>query len=512
MIARRRKSYLEQDRLVSKFNEKFVRITGGSKSEGFSSCFETDYDRLNLYKSVVCICNQCECRQIAVETESVFELSSEKCHPGHFKLKLLKLQEVQSKNEEKQDYSNLDTKPELENTSKDVELIARSLVNIHKQCLLSSDRFMQNHEEDILLDINGGWKKCDRSGPSVPSTRGLYHRDDVFAFRCPCQRHLLADWASRQRRFNWPEPDLIEAVMEIDANVVPVGCPESEHKDLEWRICFGERVLSDSFNETQSMLYVILKYINSSVFSSVCSDISSYVMKNIVFWMIEDNPSDLFSVDNLLHLVWLALQMLHKAVKFRRLSYYMLTDRNLLHGKINAQQREDLLECINIAMHDIQKIILNLPKINKALQIPLEKLRADGRVRDELESLELYRQEIIASYWRPDLRREEVDELCWQDKKYRENRFKMYDIVWPDWKSSLCKGTVELSQKAPTDENNEAFNEHYLKFAESYYDIIWPRIKRYVKSYADFDLETMSRQNVVNFMAVMRLKIEKALR
>ncbi|KAH3725142.1 hypothetical protein DPMN_050975 [Dreissena polymorpha] len=66
--------------------DEIVRVTAGSKAEGFASCFESDFDYLYIYQNIVChfeILTNMFSNDI---TE--FGMLGEACHPGHYKLKL----------------------------------------------------------------------------------------------------------------------------------------------------------------------------------------------------------------------------------------------------------------------------------------------------------------------------------------------------------------------------------------------------------------------------------------
>ncbi|KAH3770881.1 hypothetical protein DPMN_172178 [Dreissena polymorpha] len=61
MVSERRKVFHGKDAMInSARDDEIVSVTAGSKAEGFASCFESDYDRLNVYMNIDCkfeICN-----------------------------------------------------------------------------------------------------------------------------------------------------------------------------------------------------------------------------------------------------------------------------------------------------------------------------------------------------------------------------------------------------------------------------------------------------------------------
>ncbi|KAH3725159.1 hypothetical protein DPMN_050992 [Dreissena polymorpha] len=166
------------------------------------------------------------------------------------------------------------------------------------------------------MDTVGGWNKGTRAEPAVPSTRGIYRRDDVFAFRCLVQREVLAVWAKRERPFGWSCANVINDVINLDAQFVSVGCKGSSTRGMEWRICFifGELKLTDTLNECQYKLYILLKMINKEILHPICSETSSYIMKNVTFWVVETHRQEIFRDEYLMHVLQIALKFLQTAL------------------------------------------------------------------------------------------------------------------------------------------------------------------------------------------------------
>ncbi|KAH3718664.1 hypothetical protein DPMN_061470 [Dreissena polymorpha] len=153
--------------------DEIVRVTAGSKAEGLASCFESDYDFINIYQNIVC---QFENFTNMISNDTTeFCMLGESCHPGHYTLKL------------------------LTRGVKLPKIIEASLVTTQNgEIFISSDFFTKEFERTVSFDSVGGWNKGTRTGPAVPSTRGIYRRDDVNAFRCVVQKGVLAGWAKRE--------------------------------------------------------------------------------------------------------------------------------------------------------------------------------------------------------------------------------------------------------------------------------------------------------------------------
>ena len=101
----------------------------------------------------------------------------------------------------------------------------------------------------------------------------------------------------------------------MDAHVVPVGHKGSDISHLEWRICFtkAEVYLIQRLNDTETKLYILLKMV-SKLFKFISADITSYVMKNIVLWLVELYPVDPITEEKLTYQLIQALRFLKKCV------------------------------------------------------------------------------------------------------------------------------------------------------------------------------------------------------
>lgn len=486
MIEERRKVFRDKDAIMNSRSCDMMYITAGSKAEGFSSCFERDYDRLNVYLDIVCVFPTDD--NTVPDQATVLYMIDKGCSPGHFMLQISRKGPVRFKT---------------------IEAALQS--NENGEIYISSDLFTQELERTVAMDTIGGWNKGKRRGPAVPSARGIYCRDDVYAFRCLCQKSILSKWAVRERAYNWPSSELIEEILRLEAHLVPVGCKGSENQKMEWRVCFvpGEMKLIDSLNETQCILYILLKMINRLVLKPVCAEISSYIMKNITFWIAEKYPSEMFVPKNIFLLLKIGLEILRTALLEQNLSFYMIPEINLLSGVVDKNGRFLLVNKLYELTSEGTLLIERLPKIYESLRnFTPEQLKLKGQERDTLEHLELTRQHIVTCYSLPGLKREETDTLCWKDNRYREARFRMYDMVWPEWRQSLrsCKETNLLEDTIQSMNGLNKFPDQYRRFAKSYLDIIWPHMKEEVDDTSD-----ISDEDIVEGLAILRAKIEKAL-
>ncbi|KAH3718694.1 hypothetical protein DPMN_061500 [Dreissena polymorpha] len=486
IIAERRRVSHGIDAMINNARkDKIVRVTAGSKSEGLASCFESDYDYINIYQTIVCKFGNVT-NTIPVYTAE-FCMLGEACHPGHYTLKLLR----RSLNFPK--------------------IIEASLVTYHGEIFISSDLFAKQFERTVSFDSVGGWNKGTRTGPAVPSNRGLYRRDDVNAFRCVVQKEVLADWAERERPFGWPCADVINDVKNLDAQLVPAGCKGSSNRDMEWRICFiyAELKLIEHLNECQYKLYVLLKNINKAVLHPICSDMSSFIMKNVAFWIVESHCQKIFHEKNLMHVLQIALKFLKTAFINNNLPYYMINGRNLLIGRTTENERSGLISKLEGLITEDGRIIYRLPKLREAVNtVPPDELEQTGKRRDKLERLELTRQYEHASFRARNISRKEMDLMCWNNEKYRKARYEMHDMVWPQWRDYLVSEnrTETLNTVIKSIGDADIFRDNYLRYAHSNLSIVWPHLRSEVKGKED-----ASDELKMELLAILRAKIERDL-
>ncbi|XP_052788909.1 uncharacterized protein LOC128223669 isoform X2 [Mya arenaria] len=254
-----------------------ITITG-SKGEGFSTPYESDTD-------CFCLMNEILCREHGYaslqrrDINAVFIMDGEHCHPGHFWLKL--------------DHLGAEGRTVIKDAL---------FVHTNGQKYLSSHTFTEEGKNMTHGKV---------SGPALTLTHQSINTDTVIAL--PIQQQMLSEWISRPRHHSWPSPELKQEISKLGAYLVPVGCKGSETKHMEWRVGFiGEQKLTDSFTECQYKLYNVLKFLMKTELKPICDEMSSYIVKNIVFWFIELTQQELFSKENMLNISFLVCKSYKK--------------------------------------------------------------------------------------------------------------------------------------------------------------------------------------------------------
>ena len=114
-----------------------------------------------------------------------------------------------------------------------------------------------------------GTKFNNQHGPALQIKSDKSRPNDiVLAFECDTWPTLASEWRTRRRKNGWPSRNLIEKIKTYGFIVVRACHPQSDEKDLQWRISFSrqERVseLVVNFNPVQMKCYVLLELIKNT--------------------------------------------------------------------------------------------------------------------------------------------------------------------------------------------------------------------------------------------------------
>lgn len=161
---------------------------------------------------------------------------------------------------------------------------------------------------------------------------------------------------------------------------------------MEWRLNFnqGELKLMNSLNDTQTKLYIVLKMLRKDFLAPDTNIITSYMMKNIAFWLCELNPTSQFSPDRLIHWVLQGLRMLRRSIKMGYLPYYMIPARNLLSEKagLTSGHKNELMYKISCLLRKGPLMVFVCRKLNFGMTLwhhnVLEKWSNERRVVEYL--------------------------------------------------------------------------------------------------------------------------------
>lgn len=331
----------------------YLHKTVGSRGEGIARALESDIDLMIDYEDRICLENS-EIPASCLNVPNIFQMKELKKNPGY--CKLYKLKEGEQRFE---------------------ELTTLYLASLFRQVNLSLIQ---------LISWNENCKK-ELVGPAVKvSSLNKFTFDFVGTFKIysPSSLHR---WCKRQRNHDWPSAATLQKISKMNGNLVATGNKFSSTKNIEWRICFNEAelLLITTFNETQYQLYVLLRMINKTLLKK-CK-VTSYMLKNIVFWLSEETPQAAFIPRYLFSLTFKALSRLRKASREKCLRYYMFPERNLLMEKLTVDGsnylKRELDKLIKMEFQLFDKIRLDKIEIVKKMSYSEANLLQE--ICDELE-------------------------------------------------------------------------------------------------------------------------------
>ncbi|KAL3861275.1 hypothetical protein ACJMK2_007318 [Sinanodonta woodiana] len=177
--------------------------------------------------------------------------------------------------------------------------------------------------------------------------------DMVFVIPCPNWPSSASEWISRARLYGWPTETQIRKIVDKGIFFAPVGCKNHPHEGFQWRYSFNEaeKRLVQSFNPTQAKCYVLLKrIISENVTVHMQEDvISSYHLKTLMFWTIEETDPILWIPANLVQCIFLCLNRLVQCVDRAYCPSYFMPDENLFITKVTEENKGHviaMLRCI----------------------------------------------------------------------------------------------------------------------------------------------------------------------
>lgn len=390
IIKWRRQAYKERDSVWNE-NSQAVFFTVGSKGEGVSKYLESDHDILYVQKDTLCVERGFEDKSFSKDVK-ILDMDTSSCPAGYAYVK-------------------------------------------DNDCFVRSDEFLKTTGR-LLQDLSiQGYTLPKATGPAQTFSIKHFHVDFVYAYRCRCPG-VLRTWAERPRACSWPPATVIKEVTESESFLVAKGFGGSVFRSLEWRICFnkGENLLIQSLDETQLKLYILLKIVLKDILKPKYKEITTFMMKNIVFWMLE--RSDL-SKECLVSRLMNAITLLKDAALENSLPYYMIENRNLFDGKMTQSQRENIIKQLTKMIDQGPSFLLGSKRLREALEkyvtAPTD-LKLESDKRDDIEQLFLTWCMVIQSKNKQGLTHRDNMKVAREHPLYRDLWKSISDRVLPDRK------------------------------------------------------------------------------
>ena len=194
-------------------------------------------------------------------------------------------------------------------------------------------------------------------GPALQThdVEGYFDSDNVIAFQCRCLPKDAMEWFTRKRPHGWPPEEVIEKCKILGFLVVPVGHPNSQEKDIEWRISLSqqERLLVTMFNSVQLKCFVLMKVLKNEVINSdlKAKVLTSYHCKTCLLYMVESTPKEFWVPANLLKCLTACLEKLYKWAKEKYCPNYFIPAENMF-DKLTGTDLELLKDTLSTLLSD----------------------------------------------------------------------------------------------------------------------------------------------------------------
>ncbi|XP_052787992.1 uncharacterized protein LOC128222870 [Mya arenaria] len=155
--------------------------------------------------------------------------------------------------------------------------------------------------------------------------------DIVFAFRNKDWPSLGIEWITRDRPNDWPPKKDLDELYATGSHVVPKSNKSSspEEADIMWKLSFNlaERRLAELMDTKQRYCFLIVKGI---VKDSKSKALSSYSLKNVLWWMLERGDSTIWTAQTIGRCLDAYLCELIQAAKNHKIENFFMPGENLI--------------------------------------------------------------------------------------------------------------------------------------------------------------------------------------
>ena len=263
------------------------------------------------------------------------------------------------------------------------ESIKNSCVWYNGELFVSSALFVLNSS-----------KTGNISGPSTInnmtySTDIGCDNDNVYAFQCPTWPVVANEWLLRKRRFSWPNIRCISYIKSTGCQYVPVGEYNSPFKSLEWRLSFvlAERCLVLTFSHVQFKVYGVMKYIKKLISNKYRNDttgddiVTSYHIKTIMFWIVENTPRYIWTNDNLIFCIGMCVLWLRSFLNNNLIPHYFIPTCNLLK-KSSHRENQQAASLLNSLTNQTSLINILLTIMDPVISVDISHSSLNNQTRN----------------------------------------------------------------------------------------------------------------------------------
>ena len=347
MIRNVKNLYLVKDFIGNlKFHGLILSHSVGSRGE-MTYLEESDSDKMCIWEKIMLFqptvhegfvlekVMVCQDTDVAIKQNCVvFVLDRTDCQQGYTKLKLIindALKEI-IQNRGKTFHMDL-----TEETPNGIYLSSIKFIEFSVQTLNSLNAFSKVFRHGpcatVILKGECGYQIKTLDGEELDFAQGFR----ICNLTKEGEHWLHIMDATKKENF-WPSVKTVKKIRTLSCEVVAVGGPDPDFSDssLKWRISYTlwERELIWSFRDVQSHCYVFLKLFLKKRLKLISKDITSFHMKNVVFWeSVNCSLEMLQSKANFFAFLKKCLIRLLWAIDEQNLLHFIDRDRNLFEFK-----------------------------------------------------------------------------------------------------------------------------------------------------------------------------------
>ncbi|KAL3842927.1 hypothetical protein ACJMK2_020901 [Sinanodonta woodiana] len=240
-----------------------------------------------------------------------------------------------------------------QNEDKTPEYFEPKVLQAHLALTLQSSRFIvfnvlnAPHGESFLPKGPALLGACE-------DELGIHWMDYVPVLTMTDWPNIASSFIFRQRPSGWPTREIIQELTNLGCGFVATGHEESPTKELEWRVSFSalEKRLLRKLTEAQLRSYLFFKSIYKLLLVEP-NCLTSYMMKNVLLWVIETVPLDTWRFNNILQCVLALVDELAKCLQTRNIPNYFVPERNMI-----GHMKQNIIEELYKKVWNIQNDVL----------------------------------------------------------------------------------------------------------------------------------------------------------
>ena len=211
---------------------------------------------------------------------------------------------------------------------------------------VSSEAFVAMHEKFNRMRFSG-WLTFQQKGPAskifwniagLPLRVKISPMDIVFALHSDNWPNQANEWLSRERPHDYLHSSLIGQIKNYGVDLVAKSSYLTVNKTLEyyhsfeWRLSLSvaETLLVKTWTRVQKSCYRTVKTLHTDYLSSF--GVTSYSIKNIMFWLIEESPPEIWTHERLMDCIEIFLSRIGDCCRQHACPHYFVKKNNLFAG------------------------------------------------------------------------------------------------------------------------------------------------------------------------------------